>query len=364
MSVSARPARKFDLEKLLYPISVERPAGESLRYEGTYDRVREARREDDAGLSQGIYVTELKKADWATVERVCLEALETRSKDLQLAAWLLEAWLHLHGFAGVAEGLKLIGMLCESFWQDLHPQIENGDAEHRFAPLNWVNEKLSLQLKHIPVTAPETGEATVYCWADWESACQLEQLIQKEPKQQQFAEARDSVTTARFQSSVMLSPKRFYVALDEDLRAVTDAVTSLEKLLDELCGAQAPGFHRLRELTRSIQHLVVRVLQAREDEQDFEPMAADAAEAPDSAEPETGQIWSGGPIRSRAEAYRRLSEVAEYLLRTEPHSPTPYLLKRAVAWGSMSLSELLPQIIRNESELQELDKLLQLIKKQ
>ena len=40
---------RVDLEKLLYPISVERPAGESLRYEGTYDRIREARRQDDAG---------------------------------------------------------------------------------------------------------------------------------------------------------------------------------------------------------------------------------------------------------------------------------------------------------------------------
>jgi type VI secretion system protein ImpA len=70
------------------------------------------------------------------------------------------------------------------------------------------------------------------------------------------------------------------------------------------------------------------------------------------------ELWSSGPIRSRADAYRRLSEVADYLLRTEPHSPTPYLVRRAVEWGNMSLPELLTQIVRNQGELDEIDKLL------
>ncbi|MDQ3744790.1 MAG: hypothetical protein M3444_10440, partial [Acidobacteriota bacterium] len=71
--------------------------------------------------------------------------------------------------------------------------------------------------------------------------------------------------------------------------------------------------------------------------------------------------WSpGAPIRSRAEAYQRLAEAADYLLRTEPHSPTPYLVRRAVEWGSMSLSELLQQIVRNDGEMQEINRLLRL----
>src|ERR1700722_6866094 len=74
-------AFQFDIEKLLSPISAEHPAGESLRYDGTYDKVRDARREDDASLPQGVWKTELRKADWHVVESLCTEALETRSKD-------------------------------------------------------------------------------------------------------------------------------------------------------------------------------------------------------------------------------------------------------------------------------------------
>ena len=62
-------AYKVDLEKLLTPISAEQPAGEPLSYEGTYDRIQAARREDDPRLSQGIYKTELKRANWEEDER-------------------------------------------------------------------------------------------------------------------------------------------------------------------------------------------------------------------------------------------------------------------------------------------------------
>ena len=37
---------QIDLETLLAPISEQSPAGSSLRYEGTYDKIREARREE------------------------------------------------------------------------------------------------------------------------------------------------------------------------------------------------------------------------------------------------------------------------------------------------------------------------------
>jgi len=44
----------------------------------------------------------------------------------------------------------------------------------------------------------------------------------------------------------------------------------------------------------------------------------------------------------------------------EPHSPAPYLVKRAIQWGNMTLPELLPELVRNQSELAELFRLLQL----
>ena len=50
----------LDLETLLAPIPGDNPAGEFLRYEGTYDRIQEAR-EEEANLPQGVWERELKK---------------------------------------------------------------------------------------------------------------------------------------------------------------------------------------------------------------------------------------------------------------------------------------------------------------
>ncbi|HZS44226.1 MAG TPA: type VI secretion system protein TssA [Blastocatellia bacterium] len=364
--MSAKPSPyRVDLEKLLYPISVDKPAGESLRYEGTYDRVREARRQDEAELSQGIYKTELKKADWTQVEALCLDALETRSKDLQLATWLLEAWLHLYGFTGILDGFNLMTGLCESFWDDLYPSLDGDNVEYRIAPLEWINDKLTVQIKQIPITSPATGDVKSYTWADWEAACHLEHISKKEPKALQAAEAKGSTTTTKFQSSVMLSPKKYFVSLNENLADLDEAIANLESLLEKRCGPKAPSLYQFKDALRSISHMTLEVLKAREDENgngyNGDPEAQfDFVDE----EPEQEAMWSSGPIRSRAEAYRRLAEVAEYLLRTEPHSPTPYLIKRAVTWGSMSLFEIFSQVIRNDGELQELNRLLRMVDKE
>ena len=62
--------------------------------------------------------------------------------------------------------------------------------------------------------------------------------------------------------------------------------------------------------------------------------------------------------QTRDQAYQALDSIAAYLHRTEPHSPTPYLIKRAVNWGRMPLPELMAEVIREEGDLNKLINLL------
>jgi len=59
----------------------------------------------------------------------------------------------------------------------------------------------------------------------------------------------------------------------------------------------------------------------------------------------------GRLIQNRADAYRLLIEASDYLLLTEPHSPTPYLVKRAINWGDMPLGKVLEEIVPSEETL-------------
>jgi len=63
------PGFVLETDRVLNPISKENPAGEHLIYEGTYDRIQEARREDDASIPVGVWERELKKSGLAKGRR-------------------------------------------------------------------------------------------------------------------------------------------------------------------------------------------------------------------------------------------------------------------------------------------------------
>jgi type VI secretion system protein ImpA len=65
-----------------------------------------------------------------------------------------------------------------------------------------------------------------------------------------------------------------------------------------------------------------------------------------------------GTWQHRDEAYRTLEALAEYLATVEPHSPTPYLIRRAVNWGRLPLPELMAEIMREEGDLNRMVQLL------
>ena len=361
---------KADLETLLTPISADKPSGESLRYSGLYEAVEDARREDDPSLPQGVWKTELKRADWKEAARLCLDALETRSKDLQVAAWLLEAWVHLEGLPGAAAGLSLLGALCESFWDTVHPLPQDGDVEFRLAPLEWVAGRVPDAVRGIPITWPGSSasdEARPCTYADLDGARHMEKLARTDPQAVQADEARGGrISTDRFLVSVSLTPTAFYSVLAADARQALAALDGLAALLNRLCGSDAPSFQRLGDALFAVQHFALRVLEERRDrgEEMAVPSEAGARGGMDEmdlypqTEEEEGAFYGGTPIRSRAEAYRRLAEAADYLLRTEPHSPTPYLVRRAVAWGHMSLGELLQELVQSDGDLRAIYTLL------
>src|SRR5262249_26551669 len=160
----------------------------------TYDAIAALRREDDPSLAQGVWKTDLKKADWPRVAENCLTALQSKSKDLQIAAWLLEAWIHLYDFAGAREGLHLIAELCDTYWDGLRPDMVDGDLDYRLSPFYWIDEKLSVAVRLIPIIRPDDTEVDAFSLADWELASRRPVKPREEPR-------ADVMTEARFQKS-------------------------------------------------------------------------------------------------------------------------------------------------------------------
>ena len=354
MSVqTATPAPVNDLDPLLAPISDEAPAGVWLRFEPVYDEIKRLRAEEDPGLPQGVWQRELKRADWPAVADLCTQVLADTSKDLQVAAWLTEAWIHQHGFRGLERGARLLAGLCRGFWPDLYPALDPEDSEARLAPISWAAERLALPLKRVPVTAPTGENAVPYGWQDWEDGLHLGNLARQDAAAAAKAEERGMVPQTRFLVSVSLTPAYSLVATVGEVAGALAALNDLETALDGLCPAAAPSLTPLRSVLVAIQAFVSRVLEER-GEGSFAPAEADS-EGEETPAPARS---ASGAILSRAEAFQRLTEAADYLLRTEPHSPVPYLVRRAVSWGNLSLAELLGELLQKNADLPTLYTLL------
>ncbi|HRI50422.1 MAG TPA: type VI secretion system protein TssA [Pseudomonadota bacterium] len=357
----------IDIAKLLQPISARAPAGEWLRYEGTYDAVQEARREEDESLPRGIWTSKVKRADWAKVDALCQDALRERTKDLQLAAWLAEAWLHLYGLRGFAGGLKLCAELLSQFWQTLYPLIDESEASYRLAPVEFLDRKVALRLKLLPLVQAPKAEQPALTFIDWERALYNDKLSQ--------ASGGGELSPAQFLAAAAATPPQWFITLHADLLAVDRAAMAVEAAVMSRTGEQNLVLRGLRALIRDITVLIAQYTPEVAQPADLAGAApgsgpAQGAEAqaggtarsasPNRAEHEEGAEGGsgaraaseaqGGPIRSRAEAFRRLAEAADFLLRTEPHSPVPYLIKRAISWGNLSLVQLLPELVGSEAD--------------
>ncbi len=343
-----------DLEALLAPISAESPSGSSLRYEGTYDRIREARREDDPSLPMGDWETNLKVADFGQVERLCREALEKKSKDLQIAAWLAEAWLKKYRFTGLASGLSLFAQLVDRYYAGgLFPVLgDDDDPSARVALVEWIDDVFNDRVRVTPLGSAVDGQG--FSLLDWERGGQ-----NSGSNSSQDNDAAPRPTRESLLAKISLGGGTRWTDVAIDVASAIAAAEAVEQAFAAHI-EQPPTLRRLREVLATIERLA----------RDAARTSGEVAAAPkgiSSSDDGRGEVVmfgsasatsTSGPIQSRADAYYRLAEAAEYLMRTEPHSPVPYLVKRAVQWGNMSLAQLLYEFVGNPEDLVAIQRLL------
>ena len=362
----------LDFDALLAPIDGDNPAGESVRYAGTYDAIQEARREDD-DLDRGDWERATKVADWAGVIATATDTLATRSKDLQIAVWLVEALIKRHGFAGLRDGLRLLWELQERFWDSLYPEIEDGDLEFRAAPLEWMNEKFAVPIRQVPMTQGLNGER--YSWFDREESRGTDNLGRRDEEAMQAAIASGKLTGEQFDKAAESTTLDYYQTLFEDLTQGREAYDKLDHLLDDRYGRTAPSCMNIKQALQDCHAMVEDIVKKRggfatpslpseaEEEtvggSDLAGSSQDGAEPAAAAQPTPSVNHAGAPQaagltlepKDRADALRRLAAVAEFFRRTEPHSPVAYLVQRAVRWAELPLEEWLKYVIHDDTTL-------------
>ncbi len=346
----------ISFQTLLSPIAGSCATGRCVKAAGVHRAIQEARREDDPSLPMGEWERPLKQADWALVCKISSDNLAHQVKDLQIAAWLAEGLTRQHATQGLSAGVMLLGGLLERYGSELLPVESDSHATHKANIVRSAGALMAKALKHAPIFGGDAELAL--SWADKERADALAQLSDDE------REAEAGPTQRHVHDTLKSTPSERLGQLEEDLGASLDALQLLEHQVDRVFSAATrPGFGQLKAVAQSMLGYIHSELLKRGWRAPSRSSAATttAVESVDMygalarGTPSSGDIGTGGPTAAqvaamtsstadpllmRQQAYAMLQQAADMLAQIDPHSPTPYLVQRAVEWGKLNTADL------------------------
>lgn len=355
------------MDELLSPISDDNPCGEDLSFSPEFDRIHEARREDDPTLDYGEWTSALKQADWKAVVVECEMLLRHRTKDMRVAAWLTEGLIKTSGLAGLRRGLEVHLGLLKQFGKDIHPLCSDGDDDRRIGSMTWFIQRTAYLVRCVPLTESEAGRLSLM---DYDTAVSLQLQLQRQPDS--VPNPEDRVTLEKFAHAAAATDRRHFSMQLDIIDQCSGLLSALSSQLDGLLGNQAPSVSPLAESMeafRARMHAICKSLglvgtgNAVDDDTRHErPSASISPNGMGSIGPVPAfmpsDLMASNGIGSRADALRALEQVAAYFRRAEPHSPVAYLAEKALHWSQMPLHLWLRSVVKDTGVLSHLENML------
>lgn len=372
------------MEHLLNPISEDQPCGEYLKgnrslYRGlrnSFNMAQSSFRQliESPDAMQNEELLNANSDNWSELQKQCEDTLQNTSKDMEIFCWLATAQLFSRDpLNNLASTLEAFAETVKHYWGELNPKppvekLKASDeagqkqewAEQRIKPLlQLIGDTQDSGLLYMPLQLVSlAGEVDYSRYFSAERAGELAGL--KEEAQAALGVDKDQIIDN-------------ILALGRCL----DALILLEQGVNEFCqqdGAQGISFRFVKEiverLLQALKYLLGEQLQPwpldkveeQNSELDGQPQSAagDLSSESSSAEATATEVAAAsvaqvayvpGEIVSRDQAFQELRKIADFMRRTEPHSPIYMLLERAIRWGYMSLPELLSEMVGDNTQV-------------
>ena len=352
----------FDLDALLAPIPGDAPQGTDIREDfssqSPYNRLRDARsdaRDAEKMIDNGDPNAGDPMQGWRIVRDTGLKTLQETAKDLEVAAWVTEAYVRSHGLAGLYAGATLIKSLAEQYWDAVYPLPDDYGVETRVAPITGLNGRdgggsLIQPLYKLPFF--DRPDGTPVTFFSYQASEQLPSLPTERRDARINAGAipwEDMQNEARTVGAAALGRLRDQAA---SALAAWEAMTTV---LDDKASEDPPSTSHVRDLLRQIHAAAVRY--APESTATEEAAADDMLAPATAAAEDSGSGAAAGPAGftaaartvSRDDALKTLETIANFFRRTEPASPLAYTLDDAIRRARLSWPELLEEVVPDVS---------------
>lgn len=307
----------IDIDALLVPISEEAPSGENLEYGAIADLERLATGDPgkfDPETRENIGVVE---PEWRKVKQAAIEVF-SQTKDLRAAVILTRSLIALEGLRGLSEGLELVKRLCTEFWDTVYPPL---DAEMDNDPLERLNaltnlddaEGLLRSLRNTKIL--ESREVGSYTFRD------LDIMVGRISVPEGGQVPDMALLQAAWLTGDPEANTQRREAVDASLAACNEILRFFQQQAND-----TPTIDALRQSLKRLAELYTQLVG------EAEPEAAEAGADGGAAGPTSagGGAFAVGAIASRADAVRTLQQVAAFVRKSEPSSPAPMFIDRAV----------------------------------
>jgi type VI secretion system protein ImpA len=331
----------------------ETPAGDDLRLDVTpqslYYQLRDARasaRAEERAADDDPAAGGAVSAHWGIVQALAIEALESRSKDVEIAAWLAESLTRHVGLAGLAEGAAIISGLIDRFWNNgLFPAEDPEDPDRRLTAITGLSgqDRDGSMLQPLRKTVLfELDDGTPITFWEYERARDVAAFAASGKTAPRTAPNAPSFDT--LEAVAQRNGLASLAALGRDATMALAAWKTIEDVVGRVAGSEAaPSTGRVTALLETLRKTAARYVPITETapaglaETATEKSAADAEQpaSPDAA-PDTA---------SREAMLEQLLRIAEAFRRTEPSSPISYTLEEAVRRARLSWPDLLHELI-------------------
>lgn len=344
----------IDIDALSQPIAGDYPAGSDIREDvspsSLYYQLKDARSaaraaeraaalDDDGGALL---------PEWRLVLDLAPKVLSETAKDLEVAAWYVEALVRAHGFVGLRDGFALAQQLVEQFWDGLYPLPDEDGIETRVAPFAGLNGEGGdgTLIQPIRKIALSEGDPPFAAW-QYEQAFEIAQITDEEKRQRRIDDG--AMTMEGVEASLAQCRPQFFADLLADCDAAIAAYAALTAAFDAAAGHDAPPASNIRNRLNELRGIITSMAGAR--------MPAEPTEEPaDGGEVGTGgavpAAASGvaaptGAITTREQAFDVLGKVADYFRKYEPQAPTAYVLENLVRRGRLPFHELVAELVED-----------------
>lgn len=259
-------------------------------------------------------------ANWVAVIAQSIDILSEKSKDLEVLAWLVRGLVKIRGLEGLRDGFMLLRVFHHEYWHEHRARNldDIGGMNWCLGRMSWLNDKLEA----------DVGDLVLF-------------------DRQQLPVDKDIDGLQAQQQAQAATPLSYYREQESLLKQAQDQYRWLLLVLESKYAGD--GLSHPVSLSRVQARLQGRALELEgllaKKSNPVVGSPAKTVTAPKSAQIET---LVEAPA-SRDTALAMLGAAAEYLAQTEPLSPVPHLIRRAMRWARGSLQDWLTEIIGHRS---------------